>query len=198
MNRSFFFLRFQTTHGRIHISKISILLTETAVPSFRHTYSGAGDAQPRHHLPSSRANLRSDRTVQKLQQRPPTLRAGRAGAMEGGSRQRRSPTLARPSAAKRRRQQQEADFDDRKVIASTYFSIGAFLLLACLTISLLVLPASIAAAAVALARLAGVPARLAGRAGFHADGCADHRFVLLVNKYASLGVFSVASFGMTV
>jgi hypothetical protein len=59
--------------------------------------------------------------------------------MDGGSRQRRSPALARPSAAKRQRQQ-EADFDDRKVIASTYFSIGAFFLLACLTVSLLVLP----------------------------------------------------------
>ena len=36
--------------------------------------------------------------------------------------------------------QQEADFLDKKVIASTYFSIGAFLVLACLTVSLLILP----------------------------------------------------------
>ncbi|KAG2561006.1 protein AUXIN-REGULATED GENE INVOLVED IN ORGAN SIZE-like [Panicum virgatum] len=73
--------------------------------------------------------------------------ASRSGAMDeiGTSRQRRSPELVRrPNAAKRHLQQQqrqqEADFNDRKVIASTYFSIGAFLVLACLTVSLLILP----------------------------------------------------------
>ncbi|KAG2556583.1 ARGOS-like protein [Panicum virgatum] len=74
--------------------------------------------------------------------------ASRSGAMDGRigtSRQRRSPELVRrPNAGKRhlqqRRLQQEADFNDRKVIASTYFSIGAFLVLACLTVSLLILP----------------------------------------------------------
>ena len=52
--------------------------------------------------------------------------------------------VRRPNAGKRhlqqQRLQQEADFNDRKVIASTYFSIGAFLVLACLTVSLLILP----------------------------------------------------------
>ncbi|XP_062197338.1 uncharacterized protein LOC133900240 [Phragmites australis] len=65
--------------------------------------------------------------------------------MEGrGTRQRRSPVLNRPNAAKRhlqqQQQQQEADFHDKKVIASTYFSIEAFLVLACLAVSLLILP----------------------------------------------------------
>jgi hypothetical protein len=60
----------------------------------------------------------------------------------GGSRQRRNPALDKPDAAKRRRQQQqqEADFHDRKVIASTYLSVGALLVLSCITVSLLVLP----------------------------------------------------------
>jgi FtsH-binding integral membrane protein len=60
----------------------------------------------------------------------------------GTSRQRRNPVLVRPNAVKRHLQQrqQEADLHDRKVIASTYFSIGAFLVLACLTVSLLILP----------------------------------------------------------
>ncbi|PVH33799.1 hypothetical protein PAHAL_8G067500 [Panicum hallii] len=72
--------------------------------------------------------------------------ASQSRAMDGvgsTSRQRRSPELVRrPNAAKRHLQQrqQEADFNDRKVIASTYFSIGAFLVLACLTVSLLILP----------------------------------------------------------
>ncbi|KAL6868289.1 hypothetical protein ACP4OV_015134 [Aristida adscensionis] len=70
--------------------------------------------------------------------------AGRIGTMEGGSstRQRRNPALIRPSASKRHLQQQqlEADFNDKRVIASTYFSIGAFIVLACLAVSLLILP----------------------------------------------------------
>ncbi|XP_066337908.1 protein AUXIN-REGULATED GENE INVOLVED IN ORGAN SIZE-like [Miscanthus floridulus] len=62
--------------------------------------------------------------------------ASRPSAMEGGS------AIQRNNAVKRHLQQrqQEADFLDKKVIASTYFSIGAFLLLACLTVSLLILP----------------------------------------------------------
>ncbi|KAJ1275153.1 hypothetical protein BS78_05G114400 [Paspalum vaginatum] len=67
--------------------------------------------------------------------------ASRSGAAE---RQRRNAAPARPNAAKRhllqQQRQQEADFHDRKVIASTYFSIGAFLVLACLAVSLLILP----------------------------------------------------------
>ncbi|CAL4981756.1 unnamed protein product [Urochloa decumbens] len=70
--------------------------------------------------------------------------ASRSSTMDGvaSSRQRRNPVSVRQNAAKRHLQQrqEEADFNDRKVIASTYFSIGAFLLLACLTVSLLILP----------------------------------------------------------
>ncbi|KAK3120024.1 hypothetical protein QOZ80_9AG0679670 [Eleusine coracana subsp. coracana] len=69
--------------------------------------------------------------------------ASQTGAMEGGNRRhRRNPAPIRPNAAKLhlQQQQQEADFNDKKVIASTYFSIGAFLVLACLTVSLLILP----------------------------------------------------------
>jgi hypothetical protein len=63
------------------------------------------------------------------------------GALErGGSRQRRSPVLARPDTAKRHLQQQRANAADKKVVIPNYFGIEAFFVLACLTVSLLILP----------------------------------------------------------
>lgn len=58
----------------------------------------------------------------------------------GGTRQRMSPVLVRPNAAKRYLQQQQENAADKKAVASNYFSIEAFLVLACLTVSLLTLP----------------------------------------------------------
>uniref|UniRef100_M8CLS8 Uncharacterized protein n=1 Tax=Aegilops tauschii TaxID=37682 RepID=M8CLS8_AEGTA len=58
----------------------------------------------------------------------------------GGSRQRRSPVLARPNTAKRHLQQQRANAADKKVVIPNYFGVEAFFVLACLTVSLLILP----------------------------------------------------------
>ncbi|KAM3311426.1 hypothetical protein ACQJBY_031850 [Aegilops geniculata] len=63
------------------------------------------------------------------------------GAMQrGDSRQRRSPVLARPNTAKGHMQQQRANAADKKVVIPNYFGIEAFFVLACLTVSLLILP----------------------------------------------------------
>ena len=57
------------------------------------------------------------------------------------TRQRRNPVLVRPNAAKKHlQQQQRANVADKRAAASNYFGIEAFLVLACLTISLLILP----------------------------------------------------------
>uniref|UniRef100_A0ACD6A2G6 Uncharacterized protein n=1 Tax=Avena sativa TaxID=4498 RepID=A0ACD6A2G6_AVESA len=57
------------------------------------------------------------------------------------TRQRRNPVLVRPNAAKRHlQQQQRANVADKKVAAPNYFGAEAFLVLACLTVSLLILP----------------------------------------------------------
>uniref|UniRef100_A0ACD5WBX8 Uncharacterized protein n=1 Tax=Avena sativa TaxID=4498 RepID=A0ACD5WBX8_AVESA len=66
--------------------------------------------------------------------------ASQFGAMD--TRQRRNSVLVRPNAAKRhlQQQQQRANVADKKVAAPNYFGAEAFLVLACLTVSLLILP----------------------------------------------------------
>lgn len=60
------------------------------------------------------------------------------------ARQRRNPVVVRPNAAKRHLQQQQQQranvADNKKAIAPNYFGAEAFLVLACLTVSLLILP----------------------------------------------------------
>ncbi|XP_051179684.1 protein AUXIN-REGULATED GENE INVOLVED IN ORGAN SIZE [Lolium perenne] len=64
--------------------------------------------------------------------------ASQFGAMD--TRQRRNPVLVRPNAAKRHLPQQRANAADKKAAAPNYFGVEAFLVLACLTASLLILP----------------------------------------------------------
>lgn len=48
--------------------------------------------------------------------------------------------MVRPNAAKRHLHQHQANVADKKVPAPNYFGVEAFLVLACLTVSLLILP----------------------------------------------------------